>query len=112
MHHYHSVAHEVLGVYRGSVDVMLGGEHGTVFALAAGDVVVIPAGLAHKNVGASSDFAVAGAYPAGTSPDMNFGRPGERPAKGPAIAAVTLPSADPVQGTDGALVALWSKIHR
>ena len=46
-HHYHSVAHEVLGVYAGSALVRLGGESGETVQLDAGDVVVIPAGVAH-----------------------------------------------------------------
>src|SRR5689334_2856912 len=48
-HHYHSTAHEVLGITAGSVRVRLGGESGTIVDLRAGDVVVIPAGVAHKN---------------------------------------------------------------
>src|SRR3954465_13733219 len=76
VHHYHSTAHEVLGVYQGRVDVRLGGDKGTLVTLHAGDVVVIPAGVAHKNDGASADFKVVGAYPLGTGPDMNYGKPG------------------------------------
>jgi len=52
-HHYHSTAHEVLGITAGSVRVRLGGEGGKTLQLLAGDVVVIPAGVAHKNEGAS-----------------------------------------------------------
>src|SRR5262249_35587426 len=50
-HHYHSTAHEVLGVYEGWVQARLGGERGSVVLLRAGDVVVIPAGVAHRNEG-------------------------------------------------------------
>jgi uncharacterized protein YjlB len=47
-HHYHSTAHEALGIVAGSAKVRLGGDSGTVVDLRAGDVVVIPAGVAHK----------------------------------------------------------------
>ena len=107
VHHYHSTAHEVLGVYRGEVTVCLGGEDGMHVTLRAGDVAVLPAGVAHKNERQSSDFAVVGAYPEGTSPDLRYGEPGERPRSDENIRRVKLPGSDPVQGKSGALVRLW-----
>lgn len=62
-HHYHSTTHEVLGVFRGGATVQLGGERGIKQKINAGDVLIIPAGVAHKNFGASSDFGVVGGYP-------------------------------------------------
>src|SRR5436309_3433095 len=62
-HHYHSTAHEVLGIAAGWVRVRLGGETGRTVDLHAGDAAVIPAGVAHKNKGASPDLVVVGAYP-------------------------------------------------
>ena len=111
-HHYHSTAHEVLGVYRGSARVQLGGEDGPVFEIYPGDVVIVPAGVAHKNLGPGSRLAdqrlgVVGAYPRGQLPDMNYGRAGERPRADREIAQVALPDADPVYGDEGALQELW-----
>jgi uncharacterized protein YjlB len=110
-HHYHSSAHEVLGVYRGSARVQLGGERGIALHIAAGDVVVIPAGVAHKNLGASLDLAVVGAYPDGQRVDMNYGKAGERPGADTRIAGVALPRMDPVHGADGPLLALWGTVR-
>jgi len=109
-HHYHSTAHEVLGVFSGSARVACGGDGGVVLEVHAGDVVVIPAGVAHKNLGSSGDFGVVGAYPEGQDWDMNTGKPGERPKADRAIATVPLPHADPVFGAAGPLVSLW-KVH-
>lgn len=107
VHHYHSTAHEVLGVYRGSVKVRLGGPEGPTVELRAGDVAIIPAGVAHKNESQSDDFAVVGAYPDGTGPDMQYGKEGERPRTDRNIAAVAVPSRDPVGGAQGGLPRLW-----
>ena len=107
-HHYHSTAHEVLGVYASSATVQFGGEQGVVLSMNQGDVVIIPAGVAHKNLDASPDFRAVGAYPLGQSPDMNYGRPGERPQADRNIAGVPLPHADPVYGVDGSLLQHWS----
>lgn len=107
VHHYHSTAHEVLGVYSGSARVLLGGERGQVVTIAAGDVLVVPAGVAHKNIGQSRDLRLVGAYPGGTAPDMQYGKAGERPETDRNIAKVSLPAADPVSGRGGPLVSVW-----
>src|SRR5437870_6667061 len=49
--HYHSTAHEVLGVYSGSAKVQFGGERGVIHEIHRGDVVIIPAGVPHMNLG-------------------------------------------------------------
>ena len=107
-HHYHSTAHEVLGVYRGKVKLRLGGPEGALVELRAGDAAVIPAGVAHKNEAQSADFAVVGAYPTGTSADLQYGKASERPRTDQNIAQVPLPELDPVDGAAGALPRLWS----
>ncbi len=106
-HHFHSTAHEVLGIARGRVRARLGGEGGVSVELAAGDVVVLPAGTGHRNEGASPDLLVIGAYPDGQDPDLCRGGPGERPRVLANIAAVPLPASDPVHGPDGPLTRLW-----
>lgn len=106
-HHYHSTAHEVLGVAEGTARVQLGGESGIITETAPGDVIVIPAGVAHKNLGASSDFLVVGAYPEGQDYDMNYGRADERPAANRNIKSVPLPKNDPVFGSRGPLLDNW-----
>ena len=106
-HHYHSTAHEVLGVYSGTATIQLGGPHGVVLKVARGDVILIPAGVAHKNLGSSADFRVVGAYPQGQRPDMNYGRAGERPGADERIASVPRPQADPGYGRDGPIDEQW-----
>ncbi|MDH3603289.1 MAG: cupin domain-containing protein, partial [Candidatus Tectomicrobia bacterium] len=59
-HHYHSTAHEVLGIFRGRATIQFGGEQGVVLEVQAGDVVVIPAGVAHKSLGSSRNFCAVG----------------------------------------------------
>ena len=63
-----------------------------------GDVVIIPAGVGHKNLAASADFRVIGAYPRGQAWDICYGKPGERPRADQNIARVALPTADPLFG--------------
>jgi uncharacterized protein YjlB len=106
-HHYHSTAHEVLGIARGHARVRLGGESGQTVELNAGDVVVIPAGIAHKREAASDDLLVIGAYPRGQHPDMCRGQSGERNRALLNIAAVALPEADPVTGRADPLLEYW-----
>jgi uncharacterized protein YjlB len=106
-HHYHSTAHEVLVVCGGHAKVQFGGERGVVRDVSAGDAVVIPAGVAHKNLGASGDFVVVGAYPAGQTYDMQYGKKGERPAADRNIVHVPLPQTDPLYGPKGPLAQHW-----
>jgi uncharacterized protein YjlB len=108
-HHFHSTAHEVLGIVRGSATVILGGPTaGQRFEVGVGDVLVLPAGTGHCNAGSSSDLLVIGAYPNGMSWDIRRGDPAERAEVLKNIAAVPLPPADPVLGADGPLARLWS----
>lgn len=104
---YHSTAHEVLVVLSGSVEVQLGGPTGVTTRLNSGDAVIIPAGVAHKNLHASADFEVLGAYPDGQKWDLQYGAPGERPKADENIARVPLPAEDPFFGPDGPLLKHW-----
>jgi uncharacterized protein YjlB len=104
--HFHATAHEVLGIVRGWVRVRFGGDGGVEAEVSAGDVVVVPAGVAHRNLGASRDLLVIGAYPGGQHPDRNTGTP-----DAPAIDTVTRvarPAQDPVYGKAGPLLGAWS----
>ena len=106
-HHFHSTAHEALGVFSGSATARFGGESGIEATVAAGDVVIVPAGVGHKALEASPDLGIVGAYPAGTRPDMCRGAPGERPRSLHAIARVAMPGRDPLYGGDGPLRRHW-----
>jgi len=106
--HFHSTAHEVLGIARGHARVEFGGAKGEVLAVEAGDVVVLPAGTGHRRVEASSDLLVVGAYPRNASVDQQRpGRAHHREAVA-AIARVPLPELDPLHGADGPLQQLWT----
>jgi len=106
-HLYHSTAHEVLVVYKGEAKVQLGGEQGITLSIKRGDVLMLPAGTGHKNLGATNDFAVVGAYPKGQDWDMCYGKADERPKADENIARVELPEADPIYGTVGPLMERW-----
>lgn len=110
-HHYHSNTHEVLGVYRGSCHVQMGGENGPIFRLEKADVLIIPSGVSHKNVGCSRDFKCVGAYPFDISYDMNYGTPEEKALAMENIQKTPLPQKDPVYGEEGPLFKAW-KITR
>jgi len=108
-HHYHSTAHEVLGIARGNARVRLGGENGRSVELQAGDVVVVPAGVAHKRESASPDLLVIGSYPRGQNPDMCRAEPDRHDRAVAAVAAVTLPGSDPVTGAAAPLLDCWGQ---
>ena len=106
-HHYHSATHEVVGVYSGSASIQFGGENGVEISVEAGDAIVIPAGVGHKCLSKSADFAVVGGYPEGFEVDLRRGRDHERPACLEAIAGVALPTLDPIYGPSGPLHEHW-----
>lgn len=106
-HHYHSTAHETLGVVRGSARLLLGGPEGREFDVEPGDVIVIPAGVAHRRLDSSGDFLVVGCYPPGQNWDLLRGESGDRPAVDRNIERVPLPRTDPVGGEAGPLTAHW-----
>jgi uncharacterized protein YjlB len=107
-HHYHPNTHEVLGIASGSGTVRFGGEDGETVAVAAGDVVVIPAGVAHALINATAEFAVVGAYPGGVDYETVRDDPGTLASSQKRIAQVPLPDADPVDGATGPLMKLWT----
>jgi uncharacterized protein YjlB len=106
--HYHSQVHEVLGVASGHAEVEFGGVRGRRLRLAAGDVAILPAGTGHRLIKESKDFLVVGAYPpTGTYDECTDTRDRQKAIK--RIARVTKPRRDPVYGTDGGLLRLWTK---
>ena len=110
-HHFHSTSHEVLAVVAGRATLELGGPQGETFEVAAGDVVVLPAGTGHRRAGADGSFTVVGAYPAGQE-DYDLLRgddPAEVEAARERIAALGAPPQDPVGG-DG--VGGWRQVAR
>lgn len=106
-HHFHSTAHEVLGVSKGHATVILGGPGGRKLAIAAGDVVVLPAGTGHCLEQASDDFEVVGAYPAGQKWDIC--KHALTPDALRKMLALPIPASDPVAGKRGPLCTAWDE---
>jgi uncharacterized protein YjlB len=88
--------------------VQLGGHHGEIFDLVAGDVVVLPAGTGHQRLSASDDLLVIGAYPPeGTYNLCRGDTPADRDKALATIPKVPRPASDPVLGKNGGLPKLW-----
>jgi uncharacterized protein YjlB len=105
-HHFHSTSHEALAVVAGEATLELGGPQGESFDVAAGDVLVLPAGTGHRRASARAGFTVVGAYPAGQE-DYDLLRgddPAEVEGARQRIAALGPPPEDPVGGEG---VAEW-----
>ena len=108
-HHYHSNAHEALGVYEGEVTVQFGGDGGVVVTARPGDVIVLPAGTGHKKLSSRGALGVVGAYPAGEHADMCTPVLSKLQRSAEAVARVPLPECDPVYGAGGPLFSHWKR---
>lgn len=106
-HHYHAEAHEVLGIARGGTAVLLGGPEGRLVTVAAGDVLVLPAGTGHRNMTPDADLLTVGAYPPGAVCDLR--RDPLLPEALARMRDVPFPDSDPVLGRGGALPRLWRR---
>lgn len=107
--HYHSTAHEVLGVARGQARVRFGGDRGKVLEVTAGDVAILPAGTGHQCLFGTRDLCVVGAYPLGQTMEITRPTPDNHAEALKRIPRVAAPGADPVMGEDGPLVRLWKR---
>lgn len=106
--HYHSTTHEVLGICKGHVKLQLGGKNGKRFLASRGDVLIIPAGIAHRSMETHSDYEVVGGYPDGLSWDMIYCEPKKYEAAKAVIGALTVPKTDPLFGVNGDLLKIWT----
>jgi uncharacterized protein YjlB len=97
--HYHSMIHEVLGVARGFAELRLGGNKGKTIKVATGDVIVVPAGVGHECLKASSTFLVVGAYPPTGTYDECRGSFQEHDQAIAAIRRVSVPKQHPLYGS-------------
>lgn len=104
-HHYHSTAHEVLGVAAGFAKLMIGGPNGREIDVQAGDALLLPTGTGHRSIRSSEDFLVVGGYPQGQKWDICREAPTEE-ARG-RMASLPFPKSDPVAGVDGPISNHW-----
>jgi uncharacterized protein YjlB len=104
-HHYHSGAHEVLGIGGGQARLQIGGPNGEILEVSKGDCMVLPAGTGHMNLGADSDFHVVGAYPPGQHADILMSMPSLEQRE--RINRLQLPQSDPLQDASGFLISAW-----
>ncbi len=105
--HYHSKIHEVMGIARGRATVRFGGEHGRDIEIKPGDVVVLPAGTGHQCLKQTPTLVVIGAYPPNGEYNLCRATKAEHAKALVVIPKVPPPTADPVFGARGPLLALW-----
>lgn len=104
-HHFHPDAFEALAVAKGGATLMLGGPQGETVEVEAGDVMILPPGFGHCQIAMRHGFQICGAYPPGqTDYTVVRSSDGWDDAMLAQIAAVPLPSADPVWGGTGPLL--------
>ena len=109
-HHYHSNTHEGMAAIKGKTHLLLGGDNGKRIVLQQGDIIVIPAGVAHKNLGKQKDVICIGGYPEGKDFDINYGNPGERPQTDKNIRSLQIPATGPLYGNSDPLLKIWTEL--
>ena len=106
-HHYHSSAHEVVGIYAGEASVQFGGADGVSLDVRPGDVVVVPAGVGHKKLSSTGNLGIVGAYADGQHADLCVPDTADVRSASDNVARVARPQNDPVLGADGPLLRHW-----
>ena len=107
--HLQTTSYEVLGISHGKARLCLGHEdnpRAVEETVGQGDVVVIPAGVAHRLLeDVEGGFSMVGCYPGGCSWDMAYGEEGEE-ERIEGIRRLGWFERDPVYG-DGGPVSQW-----
>ena len=101
--HFHSNTHEVLVVFAGSAKLCFGGEENperVESVVKEGDVIVVPAGVAHRLMEDKGGFSMVGSYPVGKNWDMCYGREDEA-EKVEKIKNLGWFTKDPIYGNEG-----------
>ncbi|KAH6692482.1 cupin domain protein [Plectosphaerella plurivora] len=110
LRHFHPNSHECYGIFQGTSTLLIGqieAGNGAKIHVAAGDVIVLPAGTAHSSLESSSDYRYIGVYPQGCPRWRNeFGK-NDPDSFRDVIDQVGMPEADPVYGENGPLMQLW-----
>lgn len=107
--HYHSNAHEVLGIAAGEAVVRFGGGNGREIKVKKGDAVLLPAGTGHQRLSASADLLVIGAYPPGAANDLKRADEADKALIRTRIGQVAKPALDPIVGQNGPAITLWER---
>jgi uncharacterized protein YjlB len=105
-HHFHSTAHEVLGVLAGAAELIVGGPGGRALRIETADVMLLPAGTGHCLMTRENAFQVAGGYPQGQQWDIR--RDALTADELRAMEALPFPPCDPVYGKRGPLIEHWT----
>ncbi|PIJ50306.1 hypothetical protein BL250_11090 [Erwinia sp. OLTSP20] len=105
--HFHPNSHEMLGMCAGWAEILFGGDGGRVITVHAGDAVLIPAGVGHKQIAASEDFFAVGAYPCGLQPQTLRDDITCLSQMQDAVKQVAVPAMDPLLGDKGGVTQLW-----
>ena len=120
MHHYQPLSHKCYGIFQEASTSHLGSGPldetgmGIEIYVSTGDVIVIPAGVAHCSINESAkgEYRYCGVYPREAPRwDNNYCKaPEEAESKAAVARNVAMPEQDPVYGVDGPLMQIWGRI--